>query len=217
MKKLLCVSVFIFALCFSIFSQTDENLNCPVVNVEGPAGVTNPGEIMSFVANLDEKGKSYNIGYTWSVSAGKIIEGQGTPVIKVIQPDAGANITVTVEVKGFPEDCPNTSSETAATIGCGLLDSSDEFSLDARRIDKARLDSFFTELQNNPNDQGYIIERFKSNTSKAVIKQKLAKISSYIKMRGFDPTRITVIHDLADENRTQFFRVPPGATPPTID
>ena len=94
----------------------------------------------------------------------------------------------------------------------------DEFSIASTRIDKARIDYFLTELQNNPNDQGYIIEKFKKNTPKAAIKNKLKKLSDYlVKIRRFDPTRITIVHDLADENRTQFWRVPPGAETPTIE
>lgn len=217
MKNLLCVSIFILALSLSAFSQTTENSNCPTISILGPAGIVAPNNPATYVVKIERKGKELKLEYIWSVNAGEILEGQGTESLVVKQPDA--ILIVTVEIKGLPEGCESFSSETS----CYLRPSEaemiiDEFSIASTRIDKARIDYFLTELQNNPNDQGYIIEKFKKNTPKAAIKNKLKKLSDYlVKIRRFDPTRITIVHDLADENRTQFWRVPPGAETPTIE
>ena len=218
MKNLLRVSIFIFALNFSAFSQTSENLDCPTLSVSGPPlGILNSNEPIRFSAEV-KASESKIFTYNWTISYGEILSGQGTPTIYVnTEKVEGHDVTATVEILDFPRGCPNIASENSGTICLPQSTLLDEFSSSEQRIDKARMDNFFAELQNNPNDQGYIIEKFKRNTSKAVIKQKLAKISSYIKMRGFDPTRITIVHDLADEIQTQFWQVPPGATPPTVD
>lgn len=217
MKNLLCVLLFIFTFCFSAFSQTEENPNCPVLSVSGPAGIVSPGEIMTFTATLDEKAKNYNIEYVWSVSEGnEIVGGQGTPKIEIIQKDAGGNTTATVEIKGLPEGCPNLASENVSYCSPISFTLIDDFSLDARRIDKARIDNLLNELQNNPNDQGYIIEYFEPKTSKASIDQKIKKLTNYIaRIRRFDANRITIVRVLENENRTKFYLVPPGAEPPT--
>lgn len=217
MKNLLRALLFIFAFCFSAFSQTENNPNCPVLSVSGPAGITSPGETMTFTANLDEKAKNYNIEYIWSVSEeNALVKGQGTPTIEVIQNNEGRGTTATVEIKGLPEGCHNMSSENAPY--CSPISSTliDEFSLDARRIDKARIDNLLNELLNNPNAQGYIIEYFEPKTSKALIDQKIKKITDYIgKIRRFDTNRITIVRASENENRTKFYLVPPGAELPT--
>lgn len=216
MKNLLCASLFIFAFCFSAFSQTENNPNCPVLSVSGPAGIISPGEIMTFTANLDEKAKNYNIEYVWSVSEeNALVKGQGTPTIEVIQNNEGRGTTATVEIKGLPEGCPNTESEASALYCSTQPVLIDDFSLESTRIDKARIDNLLNELFNNPNDQGYIIEYFEPKTSKALIDQKIKKITDYIgKIRRFDTNRITIVRASENENRTKFYLVPPGAELP---
>lgn len=211
MRRPYSVLLFILVLSSFAFSQAaDENAHCPTLDVTGPAGIVSPGQSAIYTANIDTKGKELQMQYIWTISAGEISSGQNTNSITVKQPEF-ATITATVEIKGFPEGCPNIDSEASIGDPNPQAVKIDEFSLSEQRIDKARLDYFLTELSNNPNDQGYIIEKFKRGTSQATMKSKFQKIRNYIKLRRFDATRIILVHDFGDENSTNFWRVPPGA------
>jgi hypothetical protein len=86
-KKLHSISVFILGLCIASFAQTNTNPPCPTISVTGPAGIVSPGDVARYTVNVDDKGQKLNLEYVWSVSAGSIISGQGTPNIEVKQPE----------------------------------------------------------------------------------------------------------------------------------
>ncbi|MEJ7849228.1 MAG: hypothetical protein WKF92_14190 [Pyrinomonadaceae bacterium] len=115
MKNLLAIITLSLILFTPIVAQTDVKSACPQLSITGPAGVFNPGEVATYIAEIDSPDDSLNIEYVWSVSSGRIISGQGTRTVKVEQPGSeasGSNLTATVEVKGFPEGCPTTASES---------------------------------------------------------------------------------------------------------
>lgn len=214
MKKLLCAAILILSFCAVSFAQNNQSTACPEIDVTGPSGIPQPGETVTFTANISGTVLK-NITYIWTISTGEISEGQGTPTITV-KPDT--SFTVTVEIKGLPESCPNASSETVFGDLPPQAEKIDEFSLSEIRIDKARIDNLIAELQNDPTAQAYIIERFSRNISQRIIDRKIQKIGDYlVKFRKQDKDRFTIIITSADENSTQFWIVPAGATPPTSD
>jgi hypothetical protein len=187
---------------------------CPSLSVTGPAGVTERGGAMTFTANVSG-GTAQNITYNWSVSAGTIASGQGTPSITVTAPSDGTtNVTATVEI-GLDVDCActKTASETAPVAtpeGPVLVD---EFGKLPNDDIRGRLDSFFTELSNNPNNQGYIINY---GTDKEIAARERL-ITNHIAFRNFDRSRITLVKGGASpdgEPRTKLYRIPPGAENP---
>lgn len=217
MKSFLFSLVAISIVYVGAFAQTNDDSPCPTISVNGQAGIPLPNEPYIFTADLGKESTNFALQYKWTVSGGKIIEGQGTLAVKALQNENGENLTVTLEVIGLPEKCANTASETAppwCPLESQLID---EFSIDSTRIDKARLDNFLTSLQNNPSAMGYIIEKFDSKTSKNTVKLKNQKIANYLTFRGFDKSRIILLNALADENLTQLFLIPAGASPPTGD
>lgn len=218
MKKLLSAALFVFALCPFAFSQAaDVNPKCPQFDVENEAGLIGPDGITTFTADVDTKGQNFPLEYIWSLNAGEILSGQNTNSITVKFTDVGSNLTATLEIKGVPEGCPIFDSETIIyCVGPSPI-LVDEFSINIQRIDKARLDYLFRELAENPNDQGYILEQFSRKTARGNWRQKLRKINDYIKIRGMDASRITIVHSFADENKTKIWRIPPGANNPEID
>jgi hypothetical protein len=187
---------------------------CPSVGVTGPSGLTKPGETMSFTANVGGGG---DYTYNWTVSAGTIESGQGTPSITVRTTTdmKGGNVTATVKVVGFPADCncPDDSSETA---GIENLTSTqiDEFGKATPDEIKARVDGLYTQLNNNPNAQGYII----NYGTAAEIKKRRADILKAINRPGTsnDPSRVTFIDGPNNGTgiNTKFYIVPAGADKP---
>lgn len=186
--------------------------SCPPLSVSGPSGVTNPGDAMTFTASAGG-----DVTYNWSVSAGTIESGQGTPSISVrTTPDmAGSNVTATVKIGGTDPacNCDTTKSETApvaAKIGASVID---EFGKATDDDVKARVDGFYTQLNNNPNAQGYII----NYGTPAQIKKRRAQIMKAINFRKYDVSRVTFVDgpDNGTGESTKFYLVPAGADKPT--
>jgi len=187
---------------------------CATVDVTGPAGITAPGETMTFTANVTAG--TYDPTYNWTVSGGTIESGQGTPSITVrTTPEmAGTSVTATVDIGGAPADCSCTvsDSETAGVAPRPDAILVDEFGAMPNDDVRGRLDLFFAELSNNPNNQGYIINY--GTPAQVAARERL--IRNHITFRGFDPSRITLVNggDTGTQN-TRLYRVPPGADNPT--
>jgi hypothetical protein len=88
---------------------------CPTLTVDAPKSPVEIGEAMTFTANVSG-GSGEEITYNWTISDGEIIEGQGTPFIKVSTNSkmAGKTIEATVEIGGVCEQCPKTESASVS-------------------------------------------------------------------------------------------------------
>ena len=79
-----------------------------------------------------------------------------------------------------------------------------------------RIDSFFSELRNNPNDLGFVvISSTPENKHRVLFRQAI--VQHQIKWRQFDATRIRFLRSKGAETRVQFWRIPPGANAPDIE
>lgn len=186
--------------------------NCSTLSVNGPSGITKPGETMTFTAVV-----SGDVTYNWSVSAGTIESGQGTPSITVRVPaeNAPSNITATVDIGGTSPgcNCPTNASETAGVSEKPIATVADEFGAQKDDEVKARVDSFYIQLNNNPTAQGYII----NYGTPAQIKARRAQIMKAINFRKYDVSRVTFVDgpDNGTGVNTKFYLVPAGAANPT--
>ncbi|MGQ0541612.1 MAG: hypothetical protein ACT4O9_07160 [Blastocatellia bacterium] len=186
---------------------------CPSLSVTGPAGITNPGDAMTFTANVSG---GADLTYNWTVSGGTIESGQGTRsiLVRTTVADAGSNITATVDLGGLDPacGCPTTASERGPVDPRPTAPLVDEFGKLANDVIRGRLDTFFAELANNPNNQGYIINY--GTDRDVTAREKL--INNHIKFRNFDASRITMVRggDTGAGVNTKLYRVPPGADNP---
>lgn len=89
---------------------------CPDVSVSCPSGVESQSAI-TFVANVTGGEPDLKPTYNWSVTAGKIVSGQGTSKITIDTSDVPRrqSITATVSVGGLHPAC------TGGTASCTLL------------------------------------------------------------------------------------------------
>ena len=187
---------------------------CPTLTVTGPAGITAPGDAMTFTANVVG---GPDVTYNWTVDRGVIESGQGTPSISVrtSREDAGQTVTATVNLGGLDPacNCPAEASETGPVDSVPDAILVDEFGRLANDDIRARLDAFFLELQNNPTNQGYII----NYGTNAEIAARERLITNHIAFRQFDRSRITLVRggDLGTGPNTKLYRIPPGAENPT--
>ena len=187
---------------------------CPTLSVTGPSEITAPGAVMTFTANVSG-GSSSDFTYNWTVSQGDIIDGQGTPVIRVQTTEAmeGQNITATVTLGGECS-CDKSASETGGiapkTVGSREIDRFTTLSNDDVR---ARVDNLYLELNNDPTARAVII----NYGSAAQIARREKQIRNQIAFRRLDPSRVTLVRggDNGTGIETVVFIVPSGAEEPT--
>jgi hypothetical protein len=207
----------VFGFGLSVFAQ-NEITPCPEIDVSG--GEVNPEILMSmsFSVNVGDEAKNLKLEYKWTVSHGKMIEGQGTPSIKIDTNGLNdVNITATVEIKGLPENCANTDSETGSAVICYRVRLFDEYGRLSTGEFKARLENLYVELGNNPNFQGYVII-YGTDKEIADRERQIAKAISFLKL---DASRVTVVSGGANPNAagiwTKVWVVPPGVDSPQPD
>jgi hypothetical protein len=202
------------------FSSTTVTVNgprchppCPEVRVDCPSGITEAGTPITFTANVTGGAPGVTATYNWSVSAGTITGGQGTPSITVDTKGLGGqSITATVQVGGYPPECQTTASCTAQVGITAICRKFDEYGNIAFNDEKARLDNFAIQLQNEPGSQGYIVA-YGSCAGEAQRRADRAK-DYLVTTRGLDPGRITVVaaDNCAAELTVELHICPTGAT-----
>jgi hypothetical protein len=182
---------------------------CPTVNVSCP-DQADPGPV-TFTANVG--GGPGTQTYNWSVSAGTITSGQGTSSITV-NASAGQTITATVELGGLDPSCTRTASCTTSIKAPPPPPRKfDEYGNIRFNDEKARLDNYAIQLQNEPTAQGYIIA-YGSCGSEGQERGNRAK-DYLVNTRGIDGGRIMVVDGgcMADL-KVELWIVPSGATAP---
>lgn len=190
--------------------------NCGDVTVNGPAGLTQPGQSMTFTATATGAG-SGSFTYNWTVSAGEITSGQGTPSITVAttQAMAGSNVTATVSVGGKQPNC-NCDTDDSETAGIAINPTAqpvDEYGPSQDDDVKARIDNFYIQLNNNPSARGYII----IYGTPAQIRRQKAQVMRAINRpgAGHDASKVTFVDGPNNgEQRVKLWLVPAGAEPP---
>jgi hypothetical protein len=214
MKNFLFASIFVLAFCVCLAAQTKETSICPRIEITGPWFVPKAGDIVSYIAHIDEKGKDLKLEYVWSIKGGKILEGQGTTSIKVEFPYNG-KLNVTVEVKGFPMECPNTYSESIGWNRAPEAVKVDGFSDSISKIDKARIERVVKEIQNDPTARLYIIVGYAGKTLPKATTRREREISNIlVKQKRISANRIVIVRELSDKALMQFWIVPAGASFP---
>lgn len=189
--------------------------SCPTLSVSGPSAAVKTGEPMTFTANVSG-GTQTSVTYNWTVSAGSIISGQGTPSITVDTAGlSGQTVTATVDIAGdLCAECDKSEStsgivETPAPINPRKTD---EFGALQNDDIKARLDSFAVELQNDPSATATI---FNYGTP-AQVRRREALMRTYLTSnRGIDASRLNFVNAGAGDIKTELWVVPAGATAPT--
>jgi hypothetical protein len=211
---LLFCLVLLFAV--AVAAQNNQSSNCPTLDISG-GGLVEVGQPVSFTANIIDR-ENRQFEYVWTVSSGRIVSGQGTAAITV-ELTAENDITVTVEVKGFPEGCRNTQSDT---LGCGLRPPKprlfDEYGPVPNGDLKARTQNLYVELGNISAAQGYVINYGTNREIARSEKQLRDAISSL----NLDASRVTLVRGGANPRGergvwTRVWIVPPGANNPDIE
>jgi hypothetical protein len=188
---------------------------CPEVKISCPEAASENAPV-TFTANVSGGTPSITPGYAWTITAGRIISGQGTPTITVDTAGlAGQTVRASVDITGFGTPCPATCAVSIPIMNKPRK--FDEYYDIARNDEKARLDNFAIQLQSEPGSQGYIIvypsRRARPNDAQA----RAQRISDYlVNSRGLDTQRVVIIMGPQREGWLfELWVVPEGAPPPT--
>jgi hypothetical protein len=190
---------------------------CPTVSVSCPDTGT-IGQPVTFTANVSGGDTNVTPTFNWTVSAGTISSGQGTSSITVDTTgvSGGTTITATVDVGGYGRECSTSSSCTVNFPRVAVARKIDEYGNIRFNDEKARLDNFAIELQNDPTSQGYLICYGGRTGRTGEAQRRCDRAKDYlVTTRGLDASRIVTVDGGYREDLTvELWIVPSGATPP---
>ena len=191
---------------------------CPTVSVSCPSEVE-ANQPITFTASVSggEAGATWT--YNWSVSAGTISSGQGTSTITVDTAGiAGQSVTATVSIGGADPSCTGTTASCTTSVKVPPREPTkfDEYGNIRFNDEKARLDNYAIQLQNDPTSTATIIV-YGSCAGEAQQRGDRAK-DYLVNTRGIEAGRITVVDGGCRSDLTvQLWIVPSGSTPPAAD
>jgi hypothetical protein len=188
---------------------------CPAVEVTCPStlGIDQP---VTFTSRYTGGTARISPVYNWTVSAGTIIEGQGTDTIKVDTTGlAGQTIRASLSLGGYNLEC---AADCGVTMPAPKLVSRrfDEFPDISRNDEKARLDNFGIDLQNDPSATAYVIVYPGKSGKRGQIQEHAGRIVDYlVNSRGLDQQRIVTLEGpMRNELHVELWIAPRGAAPP---
>ncbi len=189
---------------------------CPAIEISCPTDVA-INQPLTFTSRYSG-GIPANVTpvYNWTVSAGTIIAGQGTDTIKVDTAGlAGQTVRASLSMGGYNLEC---SAECAVAIPLPKPNNKkfDEFPDISRNDEKARLDNFGIELQNDPTATAYVIVYPGRSSKRSEVQHHSSRIVDYlVNSRGLDQRRIvTLVGPVRDQLFVELWITPQGATPP---
>jgi hypothetical protein len=187
---------------------------CPNVEIICPTNIV-VDQPLTFSSNVGAT-PGVTPTYNWSVSAGSIIEGQGTPTIRVDTTGlAGQTIKATLTMGGFTQDC-SASCAVSIPVPEAKCRKFDEFPDISRNDEKARLDNYGVELQNDPTSTAYVVVHPGRSGKPGDVQKHTTRIVDYlVNSRGIDAHRVvTLVGGVRDELMVELWSCPQGATPP---
>ncbi|HZE70399.1 MAG TPA: hypothetical protein VE135_12845 [Pyrinomonadaceae bacterium] len=189
---------------------------CPNVSIVCPDQVA-VDQPITFTAALAGGSGNVAANYSWSISGGRIVEGQGTTSIIVDTKGlAGQTIRAEFLVNGYPSEC-SASCVVQIPLPKQTCKRFDEFPSIQRNDEKARLDNFAVELQSDPTATGYVVVSPAANGRAGEVQKHSSRILDYlVNSRGIDARRIVPITGTArNELMVELWSCPQGAVLPS--
>lgn len=189
---------------------------CPAIEIVCPTDIA-MGQPITFTSRLTGGvPANTNAVYNWTVSAGTIIQGQGTETIKVDTAGLGGQtVRASLSVGGYNLEC---AADCGVAVPLPKLSNKkfDEFPDISRNDEKARLDNYGIELQNDPTATAYVIVYPGRFGKKGEVQHHASRIVDYlVNSRGLDKSRIvTLVGPARDNLFVELWITPQGATPP---
>jgi hypothetical protein len=211
--------LFLSGLTLSAYAQAPAT-TCPTISVTCPDTVE-ADKPLTFTASVVDADANLKLTYNWTISAGTIISGQGSPSVTIDTSGLPRmSITATVTVAGLNPDCTNSASCTTATICIFPPRRFDEYGRLNFEAEQTHLDNFAAQLKNELGSQGYIIAYAGRRARPREALSRLERVKKYlVDTYNFDNNRIVAIDGGHREEFTvvlwivQQGTMPPTATP----
>ena len=153
---------------------------CPQIDIVCPdnIGIDQP---ITFTSRYSGGTPSITPAYNWTVSAGTIIEGQGTNTIKVNTTGlAGETIHATLAMPGYGSLLCSAGCRVSIPVPRITSRRFDEFPDIQRNDEKARLDNFVIELQNDPKATAYVVVYPGRGSKRGEVQHHASRIVDYM-------------------------------------
>lgn len=165
---------------------------------------------MLFSVSIGGKFDNSKLEYKWAVSRGTIADGQGTTaiLIKTTKDMDGLEVTATIEIKGLPESCKNSFSETIVLpppVVCRCV--IDEYGKASWSDERLRLQNLIVELTNDPKATGLLIFSFKNNSEIDLIFSRQKRILRYLEKNKIQPSQV-LMRIIKGEYQTEIRIIP---------
>ena len=183
----------------SVFSSAIVRVNCvpptcPTITISCPDKVE-IDQPLTFCVNTAGGTSSARPVFDWTVTAGHIISGEGTNCITVDTTGlAGQSVRATLNIPGYAD--LNCSASCVVQIPTELpkCRKFDEYSGITRNDEKARLDNYGIELQNDPTSTAYVVVFPAVNGRTGDVQLRSNRVIDYlVNSRRIDKQRINVI------------------------
>jgi len=196
---------------------------CPTVSVSC-ASQNEVNTAVPFTVIVNGADARAVLTYTWTASIGTIVEGQGTPTIKLDTTGLGfKSFTATVKVGGLNPACASVASCSIIIHPPIPITKFGSYGLLPRSKEKEMLKTFAAALNNNPGAQGYVLSYDGRRDVAGVAREAGERAKAYlVDEQGIHGDRIVTLKGgLKEELTVDLWIVPTGATPPqpepTID
>lgn len=219
MKQILLLTILVLTLSVALFGQ--ENASCPNWAVRGPSGLTEISGSMTFVVSFAENFNSSNLEYKWTVSKGEITSGQGTIAIVVsTTPEMqGQQVDATVEIKGLPAGCKNTSIASGEVAPlppvCGIGRIQDEIDGNSSWKDiLSRIQNLTIALKGEPDSKAFIVFFVRNSSQLKKAKNNEKRILKSFQELKIPKENVLIRIRKEPESKIEFYFIPVGVELP---
>lgn len=170
---------------------------------------------MLFSVSIAGKVDSSKFEYKWTVSNGKIFDGQGTTAISVLtDKDLSREITATVEINGLPEGCKNSFSDWLTIPPKPECRCNDEYGKIPWLEERYKLDAMIMELLADPKAKAYLTFAYKTHSERNSIFIRQKKILKFLEARKIPLSKILMTIKSDRGYSTAIWILPEGAEIP---
>jgi hypothetical protein len=208
-----------FAFCSAIFAQQSD-VSCPEIRFIGPSASLMSGDTAIFYVTIGNRSTN-EYQYDWKVTAGTILQGQGTSRIEISTSGLPSiEISVSVKISSLPAGCVDIGSDIVKIRRPLNIDLFNEFGKMTQGQVRAVLDNFLIHLLNDPSSKGVIVLRPAKSwpVSKKISFVKLRY--QHILYRKFDKSRISFAIDILnkeDDELMVLWPISPGMQVPNLE
>jgi hypothetical protein len=193
--------------------DASEIVYCPEIDLASDGFNFDQSRPLKFSASVKGGDPAAKLTFRWNVSAGRIIDGQGTNSIKVVLTISEAKrVTASVLLDGLSPEC-DPYRWTATELGRRPFKFAEIHYNYSYFI--ALLDSMFSTLSTDPRLRGYVIMYGHRSGSKGELDVRLKAAQQYVLFRRFDNTRIDIVSGgYREVPSVELYILPEGVQPP---